>query len=166
MRRPSVVLASTCLMSTILVYLVLAGSACTSQAVDDTKRTTGLALDTAKKGADKAVDATKVAADQTREFAGKAADQTKEIAGEVAKKGQQVASTTGEVVSDGWITTKVKAKFADEKLLEGSDIHVDTTDHTITLRGTVPSSAAKARAMAIASGTERVRRVVDHLVVD
>ena len=166
MRRLSVVLASTCLMPTIFVYLVFAGSACTSQAVDDTKKTTGLALDAAKKGADKAIDATKDAADETREIAGKAADQTKEIVGDVAKKSQQVASTTGEVVSDGWVTTKVKAKFADEKLLEGSTIHVDTNDHVITLWGTVASSAAKARATAIASGTERVRRVVDHLVVD
>jgi hyperosmotically inducible protein len=157
---------SKCLLPTLLVYVVFAGSACTGQAVDDTKRTTGTAIDATKKGADKAVDATKAAADETKEIAGKAADKTKEIVGEVAKKSQQVASTTAEVVSDGWITTKVKAKFADEKLLEGSDIHVDTNDHMITLRGTVPSRAAKARAMAIASGTERVTRVVDHLVVD
>jgi hyperosmotically inducible protein len=153
---------SKCLIPTILVYLAFAGSACTGQAVDDTKRT----IDATKRGADKAVDATKDAADETKEIAGKAADKTKEIVGEVARKSQEVASTTGEVVSDSWITTKVKAKFADEKLLEGSDIHVDTNDQVIRLTGTVPSSAAKARAMAIARGTERVRRVVDHLVVE
>jgi BON domain-containing protein len=131
--------SSTCLVTTILVCVVFVGSACTDQAVDDTKRTTGAALDATRKGADKAIDATKDAADKTKEIAGKTAGKTREIVGEVAQKSQQVASATGETVTDAWITTKVKAKFADEKLLEGSDIHVDTNDRVITLAGTVLS---------------------------
>src|SRR5712692_2541953 len=127
--------------------------------------TTGSALDATWKGADKAIDATKDAADKTKEIAGKTADKTREIVGEVAQKSQQVASATGETVTDAWITTKVKAKFADEKLLEGSDIHVDTNDRVITLAGTVPSREARERAVSIASGTEGVTLVVNHLVV-
>ncbi len=38
-------------------------------------------------------------------------------------------------------------------------------DHAVTLKGTVASSAAKARAAAIAGGTEGVTRVVNQLVV-
>jgi osmotically-inducible protein OsmY len=150
---------------TILVCVFLAGSACTNQAADDTKRAAGTALDATKKGADKAIDATKEAGEKTREIAGKTADRTRELVGEVAERSKEVASATGTAVTDGWITTKVKAKFADEKLLKSSNIHVETNDHVITLTGTVPSGAAKARAEAIAGGTEGVARVVDRLNV-
>ena len=156
---------SRCLMATILACAVVAGSACTDQAVDDTKRATGTALDATRKGADKAIDATREAGDKTKEIAGKTADRTREIAGQVAEKSKEVASATTEAMTDGWITTKVKAKFADEKLLEGSDIHVETNNHVITLSGRVPSRAAKARAEAIAGGTEGVTRVANHVEV-
>jgi osmotically-inducible protein OsmY len=156
---------SKCLTATILVCVVFAGSACSDSTLNDTKKATSKALDATRQGADRAFDATKDAGDKTKEIAGKTADKTKEIVGEIALKSKQVASTTGEVVTDGWITTKVKAKFADEKLLEGNNIHVDTNDQVITLTGTVLSRAAEARAVAIASGTEGVSRVVDYLVV-
>jgi osmotically-inducible protein OsmY len=42
---------------------------------------------------------------------------------------------------------------------------VDTTNHVVTLKGSVRSSAARSRAVAIAAGTEGVTRVVDQLVV-
>lgn len=99
--------------------------------------------DQAKRSADATVDAGKVAADKVAE----------------------VAKTTGEAVSDGWITTKVKAKFADEVVLNGSDITVDTKDHAVTLSGSVLSPQAKTRAVEIANGTEGVRLVVSHIVV-
>jgi osmotically-inducible protein OsmY len=101
------------------------------------------ASDEAKRNADAAVDAGKVAANKMAE----------------------VAKETGAVVNDGWITTKVKAKFADETLLKGSEITVDTKDHEVTLSGTAPSAQAKARAEEIASGTEGVRRVIDRLAI-
>jgi hyperosmotically inducible periplasmic protein len=106
------------------------------KAMDETKKATGTAVDKTKGGLDKAVDVTKDA-----------------------------VSTAGEVVTDGWITTKVKAKFADEKVLEGSDINVDTSDHVVTLKGTVTSDAGRTRAKEIAEGTKGVTRVVNQLVV-
>lgn len=87
------------------------------------------------------------------------------MAGAVAEKGKEAAVATAAAATDGWITTKLKAKFADESALEGSDINVDTSDHVVRLRGTVPSRAAKARAALIARGTENVARVVNQLVV-
>ena len=74
-------------------------------------------------------------------------------------------SATGEAITDSWITAKVKTKFFDETVLKGSDISVETNDHVVTLKGTVASSAARARASAIAEGTEGVTRVVDRLTV-
>ena len=57
------------------------------------------------------------------------------------------------------------AKFVDEALLKGSDINVDAKDRVVTLKGTVKSDAAKARAAAVAGGTEGVKTVVNQIVV-
>ena len=56
----------------------------------------------------------------------------------------EATGTAGQAVSDGWITTKVKSSFVGVEALDGSDINVDTNDHVVTLRGTVPSAAARA----------------------
>jgi osmotically-inducible protein OsmY len=100
-------------------------------------------------------------ADQAKRDAGAAVDAGKVAADKVA----EVATATGAAVNDGWITAKLKAKFADEVALNGSEITVDTKEHAVTLSGLVPSQQAKARAFEIANGTEGVRQVVNHLVV-
>ena len=127
------------------------------------------ALDETQKAAEKSADATKGAADraadQTKEVAGKTADKTKEVSRDIATTTKEATSTTGEVITDAWITTKVKAKFVDETLLKGSDITVHTDDHVVTLTGTVTSAAAKNRAAVIARGSEGVTHVVNQLVV-
>lgn len=163
-----------------LAGAVVGGSACTEKAADQTTNTTGAVLDTTKRasdtvleatkeGVDKAIDATKKGAatviDETKEAGEKTGEKTKEIAGKIADKSKDVASAAGEAITDGWITTKVSAKFADETLLKGSNINVDTNNHAVTLTGTVGSNAANARAVAIAGGTEGVTRVVNQLVV-
>ena len=71
----------------------------------------------------------------------------------------------GEKISDGWITTKINWFFVGEDLLKGSDIDVDTKDNLVTLKGTVASPAARARALELARATDGVKRVVDQLVV-
>jgi hyperosmotically inducible periplasmic protein len=103
--------------------------------------------------------------DKTKEIAEKAADKTKEVASDVADKSKEIVSATGEAITDGWITTKLKAKFADEKLLKDSKIDIDTNNHVVTLKGTVGSDAAKRRAATIAQGTEGVVNVVNQVVV-
>lgn len=134
-------------MTAALVAVVFSGAACTDRALADSKRGASTALDNAVVGADKALADTKRGAS---------------TALDAAKVG---ATATGEVMSDGWITTKVKAKFVDETMLRGSDISVDTTEHAVTLRGMVLSWAAKGRAVEIAKGTEGVTSVVDQLFV-
>jgi hyperosmotically inducible periplasmic protein len=70
----------------------------------------------------------------------------------------------GAELSDTWITTKVKTQFVGEDVLRGSDISVDTNqDGVVTLTGTVPSEAARARAVEIARTTKGVRKLEDHL---
>ena len=146
------------------------------KALDTTKSGADKALDATKAGATKAIDATKAgtdkvvgaaaqARDKTTGAAKDAAARTTEVAGRIADTGREAVSAAATVVNDGWITTKIKAKFADEVILKGSDIKVDTDRHVVTLTGTVATRIAKARAVTIAQGTEGVARVVDQIVV-
>jgi osmotically-inducible protein OsmY len=82
-----------------------------------------------------------------------------------ASKTKQAADKTGEAITDASITTKIKADFVNEKALKHSDINVDTTDHVVTLKGTVASQAGKARAEHIAKTTKGVTKVINTLTV-
>jgi hyperosmotically inducible protein len=118
-----------------------------------------------KTGVTKAVDATVDAAKKTKEAVQKGVGKAEQGVGKAADKTSNAVGKVGDKASDTSVTTRVKAAFSGEKLLQDTAIDVDTTDHVVTLRGTVASSAAKARAAAIAGGTEGVTRVVNQLVV-
>ena len=105
------------------------------------------------------------AAEKTKEGAEKLGEKTKAGAEKVADKTKEGLSKTGEVITDAWITTRVKSKFIGEDLLKNSDINVDTTNHVVTLRGTVMSAAGRARAVAQAKDVEGVHTVVDQLTI-
>jgi len=81
---------------------------------------------------------------------------------ERAKSGMR---RTGEAITDGWITTKVKWFYLGDDVLKGSNINVDTKDRVVTLNGTVPSAAARTRAMDLANDTDGVLKVVDNLKI-
>jgi|SwirhirootsSR3_FD_contig_51_6429667_length_696_multi_12_in_0_out_0_2 osmotically-inducible protein OsmY len=83
----------------------------------------------------------------------------------VADRIKSGMSKTGEAINDTWITTKVHWFFMGEDLLKGSDINVDTKDHVVTLKGTVKTSAGRARAVALAKDTDGVTKVVDQLTI-
>jgi hyperosmotically inducible protein len=72
---------------------------------------------------------------------------------------------TGDKISDTWITTKVKWFFWGDDRLRGSDISVSTTDHVVTLKGTVRNLDGRTRAVQLATDTEGVRRVIDELTI-
>jgi hyperosmotically inducible protein len=74
-------------------------------------------------------------------------------------------SKTGEVMTDGWITTRVHSRFVGEALLKNSDISVDTDNHVVTLKGTVKSRNGRTKAGNIAKHTEGVHRVVNRLAI-
>ena len=105
------------------------------------------------------------AAEKTKDGAVKVGEKTKDGAEKVGEKTKEGLSKTGEVITDAWITSRVHSKFVGEDLLKDSDINVDTNEHVVTLRGTVMSAAAKARAISEAKEVEGVRSVVDHLTV-
>ena len=83
----------------------------------------------------------------------------------VGTKTKDGVSKTGEVMTDGWITTRVNSRFVNENLLKGSDINVDTDQHVVTLKGTVTTVAGRNKAGVVAKGTEGVQRVVNRLTI-
>ncbi len=66
-------------------------------------------------------------------------------------------------IKDGWITFKIHSLYVPEDALEGSDIDVTTKAGVVTLAGTVPSEAGRARAIAVAKATDGVKSVTDSL---
>jgi hyperosmotically inducible protein len=115
----------------------------------------------ARRGTNEVREEGREAADKAREI-GRDAANTAERAGDRAG---DVASRTGAVVTDAAITSAVKAKFLADTSVKGLKIDVDTTDHVVTLTGTVSSRAEADRAMMLARNTEGVNRVVDNLKV-
>ena len=68
-------------------------------------------------------------------------------------------------VKDAWLVMKVHSEMVDEAVLNGSNIDVDVKDGVVTLQGTVPSAAARARALEVARKNDGVKNVVDQLRV-
>lgn len=118
-----------------------------------------------KSGLNKAVDATVKAAEKTKEGVQKGVGKTEQGLGKVAEKTSDAVGKAGDKMTDASVTTGVKSGLTGEALLRDSAIDVDTTNHVVTLRGTVASAAAKARAAAIAADSKGVTRVVNELVV-
>jgi len=68
-------------------------------------------------------------------------------------------------VKDAWLVMKIHSDLVDEDVLSGSNIDVDAKNGMVTLQGTVPSEAARARAIAEAKKTDGVKGVTDQLTI-
>jgi hyperosmotically inducible protein len=123
------------------------------------------AAEKTKAGLNKAVGASVKAAEKTKEGVQKGVGKTEQGLGKAAEKTSDAVGKAGDKMSDASVTTGVKTGLTGEALLRDSAIDVDTNDHVVTLKGTVPSAAAKARAAAIAAETKGVSRVVNQLIV-
>jgi hyperosmotically inducible protein len=73
--------------------------------------------------------------------------------------------TAGQYVDDATITTKVKAAFAEDKLVKGRDISVRTDHGVVDLTGTVNSQAESDRATDLATKVKAVSAVHNNLSV-
>lgn len=76
-----------------------------------------------------------------------------------AAKTQNAADDAGRVISDTWITSKVKSSFIYNRNLDGLDISVTTKDGQVSLDGSVSSSAQKQLAVETARNIRGVRGV-------
>jgi len=77
-----------------------------------------------------------------------------------------IAVTAACAASDPGVTTAVKSKLAADNTVKAYQIDVDTKDGVVTLTGTVPTAAARDRALELARGTDGVTRVEDRLTVN
>lgn len=77
-----------------------------------------------------------------------------------------IAVTAACAASDPGVTTAVKSKLAADDTVKAYQIDVDTKDGVVTLTGTVPTAAARDRALELARGTDGVTRVEDRLTVN
>jgi hyperosmotically inducible periplasmic protein len=73
--------------------------------------------------------------------------------------------TVGEYVDDATITTKVKAKFAEDKAVSAMAIKVTTFEGLVTLSGAAKSMDEKTRAEALARSVAGVKGVKNAIIV-
>ena len=117
------------------------------------------------KSREKATDKVKGTAGTVSEKTKAGAEKTKDVTKKGAEKTKDALSKTGEVITDGWITTRIKTKFMADEVMRASSINVDTDNHVVTLTGAVPNAAARTKAITLAKEVEGVNRVVDKLQV-
>jgi osmotically-inducible protein OsmY len=87
------------------------------------------------------------------------------IAAFVACASTPQQSSTGEVVDDSVITTKIKSSLASDEFLKSFQISVETRKGIVELSGFVDTQKAKDRAGQIARGVEGVKSVQNALIV-
>ena len=87
------------------------------------------------------------------------------IAAYVACASTPQQSSTGEVVDDSVITTKIKSELAGDEFLKSFQISVETRKGIVELSGFVDSQKAKDKADQIARGVNGVKSVKNALIV-
>jgi osmotically-inducible protein OsmY len=73
--------------------------------------------------------------------------------------GTEKRSSTGEYITDSWITTKVKAALVQDPVVKATEVNVETFKGTVQLSGFVSSEAAKSQAVVVTRGIEGVTGV-------
>ena len=73
--------------------------------------------------------------------------------------------TVGAYVDDAAITTAIKAKFVDDKVVSAASISVETLNGIVQLSGFAKSTAEKSQAEQIARNSKNVRSVRNDIVV-
>ena len=73
--------------------------------------------------------------------------------------GSPTQESTGEYVSDTWITTKVKAALIDDSIVKATEVNVETFKGAVQLSGFVSSAEAMNQAVVVARGIEGVTSV-------
>jgi osmotically-inducible protein OsmY len=73
--------------------------------------------------------------------------------------GTATKESTGEYVSDTWITTKVKAVLADDPLVKAREVNVETFKGDVQLSGFVSSYGAMEQAERLTRGVQGVTSV-------
>jgi hyperosmotically inducible protein len=73
--------------------------------------------------------------------------------------GSATQESTGEYVTDSWITTKVKAALAEDPNVKATEVNVETFKGSVQLSGFVSTQAAMYQAVRVANGIKGVTSV-------
>ena len=84
------------------------------------------------------------------------------ISGCAVTRGQE---STGAYIDDAGITTSVKGRFVENKLVDASSISVETLNGTVMLAGFAKSAAEKSTAESIARDVKGVKAVQNKIAV-
>jgi len=103
--------------------------------------------------------------DSAIERTAKAGREVREGAREAAHDTNTAVMGAGAHVDDGKISTQVKAGLSADKDISASHVDVDTKEGVVTLKGSVPTAAAKSRAAEIARNVKDVKSVDNQLQV-
>jgi hyperosmotically inducible periplasmic protein len=76
-----------------------------------------------------------------------------------AEQGKEPLKAVGQYVDDATITTKVKAKHAEDKTVSALRVHVETKQGVVVLSGEAKTEADIDRAEALAKQVEGVKAV-------
>lgn len=74
--------------------------------------------------------------------------------------------STSSLISDSWITTKVKSRLLEDPVVSGFSIHVETVEGKVYLQGVVSNDEQRFRARDIAQSTKGVTAVISLLRVN
>ena len=83
------------------------------------------------------------------------AERARDVAAQMGEKTAQAAKTAQEVLSDGSLTAKIKAKMALDDSVKALDLNVDTVDGVVTVRGKVRTSSERDRATGAGARDQR-----------
>ena len=87
------------------------------------------------------------------------------LVGAVGCSSTSTRESTGQYVDDSTITTKVKAKFVEDKTVSALRIHVETFQGVVQLSGFADTDAERDRAIELARSVAGVRSVKDDIQV-
>jgi osmotically-inducible protein OsmY len=85
--------------------------------------------------------------------------------GVVGCAGTATKESTGEYVTDAWITTKVKAALVDDPAVKATEVNVETFKGQVQLSGFVSSQTAMNEAVRVARGIKGVTSVKNDMRV-
>ena len=88
-----------------------------------------------------------------------------DTADKAKEKVQTTTQETKTMVTDSWVTSKVKISLFSDERVKGTQVSIDTTKGVVHLRGKVDSAEAKSAANDIAQGVEGVKSVKNDLQV-
>jgi hyperosmotically inducible protein len=97
-----------------------------------------------------------------------AEDAGKKIDQAVGEVGTMIEESSGEAsmkVDDAAITTKIKAAFMAESMIDSLNISVDTINGIVTLTGTTNSLESSKKAEEIAGVVSEVSQVINQIVI-